>query len=59
MKSMCRDVSIMSDAAYVMLNKDSRSYTGNFEIDDNVLSRAGVTDFDKYACEPGRKGTYT
>ena len=52
-KSQCRTPDIMSDAAHVMLCKDSRSCTGNFCIDDEVLKEAGVTDLEKYACEPG------
>ncbi|XP_046571708.1 hydroxysteroid dehydrogenase-like protein 2 [Haliotis rubra] len=51
--SQCRKVDIISDAAYLMLCKDSRSYTGNFAIDDEVLAEAGVTDMDQYSCVPG------
>ena len=51
--SQCRKPEIMADAAYVMLTKDSRSYTGNFAIDDEVLRADGVTDMDQYACVPG------
>jgi len=54
-KDECRDVSIMSDAAYVMLSKDSKSYTGNFAIDDEVLWNAGIKDMEQYACVPGSK----
>lgn len=53
--SQCRKPEIMADAAYVMLTKDSRSYTGNFAIDDEVLRANGVTDMDQYACVPGGK----
>jgi len=49
----CRNVDIMSDAAYVMLSKDSKSYTGNFAIDDEVLQAAGITDMDQYSCVKG------
>ena len=52
--SQCRKPEIMADAAYVMLTKDSRSYTGNFAIDDEVLRANGVTDMDQYACVPGK-----
>ncbi len=45
--------SIMADAAYVMLTRDSRTYTGNFAVDDEVLKEVGVTDFDQYAVKPG------
>ncbi|KAL3870087.1 hypothetical protein ACJMK2_042700 [Sinanodonta woodiana] len=51
--SQCRKPDIMADAAYVMLCKDSRSYTGNFAIDDEVLREAGVKNLDQYSCVPG------
>ncbi len=44
----CRTVEIMSDAAHVILTKDSRGFTGNFCIDDEILQEAGVTDFSVY-----------
>ncbi|XP_055886385.1 hydroxysteroid dehydrogenase-like protein 2 [Biomphalaria glabrata] len=52
-KSQCRKVDIMSDAAYVILTKDSRQFTGNFCIDDEILKSVGITDLDQYACVPG------
>jgi citronellol/citronellal dehydrogenase len=48
----CRTVDIMSDAAYVILNKKARNFTGNFLIDDIVLYEAGERDFDKYRVDP-------
>ncbi|KAK7073001.1 Hydroxysteroid dehydrogenase-like protein 2 [Halocaridina rubra] len=48
----CRKPEIMADAAYVMLCKDSRSYTGNFAVDDDVLKAEGITDFTSYAVDP-------
>lgn len=39
---------IMGDAAYVIFNKDARNFTGNFLIDDELLSAEGVTDFSRY-----------
>ena len=48
----CRKPEIMSDAAHVILTSDSRKNTGNFYIDDDVLGKAGVTNFDKYAVDP-------
>lgn len=48
-----RTPEIMADAAYTILTKPSRSFTGNFCIDDEVLRAAGVTDFDKYQSVPG------
>jgi citronellol/citronellal dehydrogenase len=49
----CRLVSIMADAAYSILCRDSGSCTGNFYIDEVVLREEGVTDFDQYAVAPG------
>ncbi len=49
----CRTVEIMADAAHAILTKDSRSTTGNFFIDDEVLQAEGVTNFDKYLVTPG------
>ncbi len=43
---------IMADAAYEIITRPSRSFTGNFCIDDAVLAEAGVTDFDQYAVDP-------
>lgn len=50
-----RKPEIVADAAYAILTRDSRSCTGNFFIDDDVLREEGVTDFDKYAVAPGNK----
>ncbi|KAK6174662.1 hypothetical protein SNE40_017897 [Patella caerulea] len=49
----CRTVDIIADAAYLMLSKDSKSFTGNFCIDDELLQANGVMDLDQYACVPG------
>ena len=48
-----RKPAIMADAAYAILNRDSRSATGNFYVDEDVLRKEGVTDFDQYAISPG------
>lgn len=50
----CRKPSIMADAAAVILNKDSRSCTGHFFIDEAVLREHGETDFDQYAVDPSK-----
>jgi citronellol/citronellal dehydrogenase len=50
----CRKPEIVADAAHAILVRDSRSYTGNFAIDEDVLREAGVTDFEPYAVEPGQ-----
>jgi citronellol/citronellal dehydrogenase len=43
-----RTPEIMADAAYAIFNRDSRTTTGNFFIDDEVLAEAGVTDLSPY-----------
>ena len=48
-----RKPEIMADAAHAILTKNSREFTGNFCIDDIVLSEAGVKDFSQYAATPG------
>ena len=48
-----RTPEIMADAAYAILIKPSREFTGNFCIDDDVLRKEGVTDFSKYQSTPG------
>ena len=42
-----RSPEIMADAAHVILTQPSRR-TGKFAIDEQVLQRAGVTDFSRY-----------
>jgi citronellol/citronellal dehydrogenase len=37
----------------VILTSDARTNTGNFYIDEDVLKKAGVKDFDRYAVTPG------
>ena len=49
---LSRNVDIMADAAYTILTKDSKTFSGNFCIDDIVLYESGVTDFTKYANVP-------
>jgi citronellol/citronellal dehydrogenase len=51
--SKSRTPEIMADAAYVILTKPSREFTGNFCIDDETLRAAGVADLGKYASIPG------
>jgi len=49
----CRTPEILADAAHAILTRDSRNCTGNFFLDDEVLTQAGVTDLERYAVEPG------
>ena len=46
---------IMGDAALEILSRDSKTTTGNFFIDEEVLKEAGVTDFTKYAVNPEKE----
>jgi citronellol/citronellal dehydrogenase len=49
----CRKPEIMADAAYAIFNRPAKDCTGNFFIDDEVLTAEGVTNFDQYAVSPG------
>jgi len=49
----CRKPEILSDTAYIILNRDSRTTTGNFFVDDEVLASEGITDLEKYSVKPG------
>ena len=51
----CRTPAILSDAAYIILNRPAADCTGNFFVDDLVLASEGITDLDKYAVVPGTK----
>ncbi|XP_076140000.1 hydroxysteroid dehydrogenase-like protein 2 [Alosa pseudoharengus] len=48
----CRKVEIMADAAYAIFNQPT-NYTGNFVIDEDILKKQGIKDFDIYAVAPG------
>ncbi len=50
---MSRTPEILADAAYYILKKSSATCTGNFFIDEEVLSAEGVTDLSKYSVVPG------
>lgn len=56
-KSTCRKEEIMSDAGYAILCKDSKSFTGHFCVDEDVLRNEGITDFHQYAMSPSSKLT--
>jgi citronellol/citronellal dehydrogenase len=47
-----RTPEIVADAAYLILHRPARSFTGNFLIDDTFLAGEGVTDFEKYRVNP-------
>src|SRR6201985_2978898 len=48
-----RKPDVYSDAAYVILNKPSREYTGNTLLCEDVLLDSGVSDLSTYNCVPG------
>ena len=48
-----RHAAIVADAAHAILTSDARANSGNFYLDEEVLRRAGVTDFSRYAVTPG------
>jgi citronellol/citronellal dehydrogenase len=48
-----RTPEIMADAAHAILTRPSRSCTGHFFIDEELLREEGVKDFAKYQVTPG------
>ena len=50
----CRTTDIMADAAHAILTRDSRSTTGRFFLDDQVLVEEGIEDLSHYAVVPGK-----
>jgi citronellol/citronellal dehydrogenase len=48
-----RTADIVADAAYIVLDSDARSCTGNTFIDEDLLRAHGVSDFERYAVSPG------
>ncbi len=53
MMAGCRTVDIMADAAHEILTRDSKSCTGNFFLDEDLLRSLGIEDFAKYSVTPG------
>jgi citronellol/citronellal dehydrogenase len=50
-----RSPQIMADAAYLILSANSREFTGNFCVDEQVLRDAGQTDLSRYRPEGVRE----
>ena len=50
-----RTPEVVADAARAILLRPSRTCTGNFFIDDEVLRAEGVTDLSRYAAVPGEE----
>ena len=57
-KNSCRAPDIMSDASYAIFKRDSRTCSGNFLVDEDVLKEEGVTDFEPYSVVPGINTRY-
>ena len=48
-----RDPSIVANAAYWIVTQPSRTLTGQFLIDEEILKEAGEVDFSHYSMTPG------
>ncbi len=53
MMKVSRTPEIYADAAYEVLTRPAREYSGQTLIVEDVLRGAGVTDFSRYAATPG------
>ena len=53
MMKVSRTPEVYADAAYEVLTKPAREYTGQTLIVEDVLRDAGVTDLSGYAAVPG------
>ncbi len=51
--NISRTPEILADAAYYIFGRDYKTCTGNFFVDDEVLSSEGITDLGAYAAVPG------
>ncbi|XP_076761855.1 hydroxysteroid dehydrogenase like 2 isoform X2 [Xylocopa sonorina] len=54
-----RKPEIMGDAVYALICKDSKSVTGQFLTDEEILKNEGICDFSDYACNPAYKDKLT
>ena len=48
-----RKPEIVADAAFYVLQRDSKQHTGNFYTDEAVLHSEGITDLSGYSVIPG------
>ena len=53
MMKVSRTPEIYADAAYEVVTRPAREYTGQTLIVEDVLMDAGITDFSGYAAVPG------
>lgn len=51
---MCRKPEIVADAAVAIFKRNASEHTGNFYIDEDVLTAEGISDFTPYAVQLGR-----
>ena len=56
---MGRKPEVLADSAYIIFNRDSRKFSGNFCIDEEGLGAEGITDLDGHAFVPGAKKLLT
>jgi len=49
-----RKPEIMGDAAYYLLTKQTKDYTGQYCLDEQVLKDEGIKDFEQYAVDPSQ-----
>ena len=49
----CRTEEVVAEAAHAILVMDSRSCTGNFFIDEDLLKQTGTQDLDRFAVKRG------
>lgn len=52
--SKCRTPEILSDAAHAILVTPHKELNGQFILDEDFLSKRGITDFDRYAVDPSQ-----
>lgn len=53
----CRTPEIVADALHALVLRDSRTCTGRFFLDEDVLREEGTTSFDRYAVDPTAEPT--
>jgi citronellol/citronellal dehydrogenase len=50
-----RKPAIVADAAHAILLRDSRTFSGHFFLDEEVLRAEGMKNFEQYAVSPGEQ----
>jgi citronellol/citronellal dehydrogenase len=57
-RKKCRKPEILADAARIIFDRDARTHTGHFHIDEDVLAADGIADLAEYSVVPGNKSSY-